>query len=133
MDDPSVYFSKAGVASVRWDQQDSCVRVDWEGWANTAEFAALLDAEIKALKDHGCSKMLADCRRQRILNAADQERAEAEWTPRAIKAGLKRFAVVLPESDVAAAHLQERLTSAKPAVHIRYFGSVEEAKAWLAR
>jgi SpoIIAA-like len=133
MDDHNLYFAKAGVATVRWDEDQAFVRVDWEGWANTAEFAALLDAEIKALKEHGCSKMLADCRRQRILNAADQERAEAEWTPRAIEAGLKRFAVVLPESDVAAAHLRDRLTSAKPAVQIRYFGSVEEARAWLAR
>jgi hypothetical protein len=133
MDDHHVYFSKAGVASVRWDEDEAFVRVDWEGWANTAEFAALLDAEIKALKEHGCSKMLADCRRQRILNAADQERAEAEWTPRAIEVGLKRFAVVLPESDVAAAHLQSRLTSAKPAVQIRYFGSLEEARGWLTR
>jgi hypothetical protein len=131
--DENVYFRKPGVASVSWDDKDAFVRVDWEGWANTAEFAALLDAEIKALKEHGCSKMLADCRRQRILNPADQERAEREWTPRAIDAGLKQFAVVLPESDVAATHLQDRLTSAKPAVHIRYFVSVDEARAWLAR
>jgi hypothetical protein len=128
-----VYFSRDGVASVSWDEKEAFVRVDWEGWANTAEFAALLDAEIKALKEHGCSKMLADCRRQRVLNSADQERAEREWTPRVIDAGLKKFAVVLPESDMAAAHLQDRLTSAKPAVQIRYFGSVEEARAWLAR
>lgn len=127
------YFAAPGVASVRWDEARSAVFVEWEGWANTAEFAALLDAEIKALTEHGCSRMLADCRRQRILNPADQDRAEREWTPRAIAAGLKRFAVVLPVSDVAAANLRSRLDSARSAIQIRYFGSVDEATEWLAR
>src|SRR5216117_4394009 len=113
-----VYFSTPGVASVRWDEPSATVVVEWEGWANTAEFAALLDAEIKALRERGASRMLADCRRQRVLNPADQERAEREWTPRAIEAGLKRFAVVLPISDVAAANLKERLGSATSAIRI---------------
>src|SRR5919201_3273142 len=126
--DGNLYFSKPGVASVRWEEKDALVCVDWEGWANTAEFAALLDAEIKALKERGCSKLLADCRRQRVLNAADQERAEREWTPRAIEAGLKQFAVVLPLSHVAAANLKERPGSAKSAIRIRYFATVDEAK-----
>jgi len=77
--------------------------------------------------------MLADCRRQRVLNPADQERAEREWTPRAIEAGLKRLAVVMPESDVAAANIQQRLDSAKQAIRIRYFASVDEAREWLGR
>ena len=77
--------------------------------------------------------MLADCRRQRVLNPADQERAEREWTLRAIEAGLKRLAVVMPESDVAAAKIQQRLDSAKQAIRIRYFASVDEAREWLGR
>ncbi len=129
----NVYFSMPGVASVRWDQASATVCVEWEGWANTAEFAALLDAEITALAENGCSRMLADCRRQRVLNQADQERAEREWTPRAIEAGLKKFAVVLPMSDLAAKNIQERLDSAQPSIRVRYFGSVEEARAWLGR
>ena len=47
------YFHMPGVASVRWDAPNNAVLVEWEGWANTAEFQALLDSEIKALKDHG--------------------------------------------------------------------------------
>lgn len=128
-----VYFSVPGVATVRWDGEHTTVFVEWDGWANSAEFSALLDAEIKALQDHGGSCLLADCRRQRVLNPADQERADREWTPRAIMAGLKRFAIVLPESEMAAGHLQERLGKVpKSAMQIAYFGSVEEAREWLA-
>ena len=129
-----VYFSVPGVATVRWDGPRRTVLVEWDGWANSAEFSALLEAEIKALQEHGGSCLLADCRRQRILNPADQERADREWTPRAIMAGLKRFAIVLPESDMAAGHLQERLAKVpKTAMQIAYFGSVEQAQEWLAQ
>lgn len=127
-----VYFTVPGVATVRWDEGSQTVCVEWDGWANSAEFSALLDAEVKALQDHRGSRLLADCRRQRILNPADQERADREWTPRAIEAGLKRFAIVLPESEIAAGHLQERLGKVpKTAMQIAYFGSVEEAREWL--
>jgi hypothetical protein len=127
-----VYFTIPGVASVRWDEANQAVHVEWDGWANSAEFSALLDAEVKALQDHRGSRLLADCRRQRILNPADQERADREWTPRAIEAGLKRFAIVLPDSEMAAGHLQERLGKVpKTAMQIAYFGSVEEAREWL--
>jgi stage II sporulation SpoAA-like protein len=128
-----VYFSVPGVATVRWDAPNLTVFVEWDGWANTAEFGALLEAEVKALHEHDASRLLADCRRQRVLNPADQERADREWVPRALEAGLKRFAIVLPVSDMAASHLQERLGKVpKTAMQIAYFGSVEEARAWLA-
>ena len=131
--DDDVYFSVPGVATVRWDEGHKTVHVEWDGWANSAEFRALLDAEIKALQDHGGSCLLADCRRQRVLNPADQERADREWTPRALEAGLKRFAIVLPESEMAAGHLQERMGKVpKTAMQVAYFGSVEEAREWLA-
>ncbi|HET7420866.1 MAG TPA: hypothetical protein VFL27_10840 [Candidatus Dormibacteraeota bacterium] len=128
-----VYFAVPGVATVRWDEAHQTVFVEWDGWANSAEFGALLDAEVRALEEHGGSCLLADCRRQRVLNPADQERADREWMPRAIMAGLKRFAIVLPESDMAAGHLKERLGKVpKTAMHIAYFASVEEAREWLA-
>jgi hypothetical protein len=128
-----VYFSVPGVASVRWDDGHKTVFVEWEGWANTAEFDALLDAEVRALEDHGGSCLLADCRRQRVLNPADQERANREWIPKAIAAGLVRFAIVLPVSDVAAAHLRGRLEKVPEGLRVEYFGSVDEAREWIAR
>lgn len=131
--DDDVYFSVPGVATVRWDEGNRTVHVEWDGWANSAEFSALLDAEVKALQDHRGTCLLADCRRQRVLNPADQERADREWTPQVLAAGLKRFAIVLPESDMAAAHLRERLDKVpQTAMQIAYFGSVEEAREWLA-
>ncbi|MDQ6721822.1 MAG: hypothetical protein M3003_13645 [Candidatus Dormibacteraeota bacterium] len=107
--DSDVYFNAPGTASVKWDRNGKLVLVEWEGWADSAEFAALLDAEVRALSGHRSSRLLADCRRQKVLHPDDQERADKEWLPLALAAGLKRFAIVLPTSVLAAMNVQDRL------------------------
>src|ERR1700687_6135252 len=102
-------FHLPGIVSVSWDRENEVVLVEWEGWANGAEFEALLDAEVKALRQHRGSRLLADCRLQRVLSPIDQDRGDLEWLPRALEAGLKRFAIVLPRSVLAAMNLQDRL------------------------
>ena len=132
--DSDVYFNAPGTASVRWDPTSKLILVEWEGWADSAEFAALLDAEIRALSEHHASRLLADCRRQKVLHPDDQERAHQEWLPRALVAGLKRFAIVLPTSVLAAMNVQDRLGKVSSAtLDIAYFEGVDEARAWLTR
>ena len=127
-----VYFHAPGVASASWDAGSEVVLVEWEGWANSAEFAQLLEAEILALKQHRCSRLLADCRLQRVLNPADQDRANREWLPKAISVGLKRFAVVVPESRLAEMNLKASL-EVVPNLEVGFFAPPAEAREWLAR
>lgn len=108
------------------------VLVEWEGWSDSDEFAALLAAEIRALAEHRGSRLLADCRRQKVLNPGDQI-ADTQWLPRALAVGLKRFAIVLPTSGLATQNIRERLRATPLAtLEIAYFEGVEEARAWLA-
>lgn len=126
------YYAVPGVASVKWDDTNQLVLVVWEGWANTSEFTALLDAEVQALQEHRGSRLLADCRKQRVLNPADQERANRDWIPRAAEAGLRKFAIVLPLSDMAAAHIRQRTAETPPsAFEVAYFEDVDHALDWL--
>ena len=126
------YFTIPGVASVKWVEADQMTLVQWEGWANSTEFTALLEAEVRALQENGGSCVLADCRLQRVLNPSEQQRANREWVPRVVEAGLKRFAVVLPLNELAAGHLRERLGEVpETAFEVAYFTSVEEAAMWL--
>lgn len=108
--------------------------VEWEGWANSAEFAAILDAGVRAMKDHGGSRLLADCRLQKVLIPADQERAGREWLPRALATGLKRFAVILPTSGLARMNLKNSLDAVPSTrLEVGYFDTVDQAREWLAR
>jgi len=130
----TVYFNAPGVASVRWDEDAQLVLVEWQGWANSTEFTALLNAEIDALRKHHGSRVLADCRRQKVLNPADQERANEEWLPRALAAGLKRFAVVVPTSVLAEVNIKNSLGMVPATtLEVAYFATPEEARDWLNR
>ncbi len=130
--DEVVYFNAPGVATVRWDEPTETVLVEWEGWADSAEFSALLDAEVRALQDHHGSRLLADCRRQRVLKPADQDRADRVWLPRVLAAGLKRFAIVLPVSALAAMNLRDRLGKvSNDPLEVGFFGTVADARQWL--
>jgi hypothetical protein len=136
MDPPShaAYFDVPGVASVRWDEDGQLVLVEWQGWANSREFAELLEAEITALKNHLGSRLLADCRRQKVLNPADQDRANKAWLPRALAAGLKRFAVVVPSSVLAEVNLKTSLEQVPAAaLDVAYFATPQQARDWLVR
>src|SRR5258708_35813619 len=73
-----VYFDVPGVASVRWDADGQLVLVEWQGWANAAEFAELLEAEIVALRKHHGKRILPDCRRPKDLTPTDQTRANTK-------------------------------------------------------
>jgi len=129
-----VYFDAPGVASVKWDEDGQLVLVEWKGWANATEFSELLEAEIVALRKHKGSRMLADCRRQKVLNPADQDRANKAWLPRALAAGLKRFAVVLPSSVLAEVNLKASLAQVPAtALDVAYFATAEQARGWLGR
>ncbi len=132
--DKVVYFHVPGVATVSWERAGELVLVEWVGWANSAEFAALLDAEVQALIKHRGSRLLADCRRQRVLSPAEQDRADREWLPRALAAGLKRFAIVLPKSALAAMNLQDRLRKVPGAqLDVAYFDGLDGAREWITR
>jgi hypothetical protein len=130
--DDLYFFRTPGVASVRWDPEGQLVLVEWEGWANSAEFAELLDAEVRALQQYHGSRLLADCRRQRVIKPEDQALADTAWLPRALAAGLKRFAVVLPTSVLAEMNIRDALGRIpEAAMQVAYFATIEEAQAWL--
>lgn len=132
MPSDDVYFAAPGVASVRWEPDGEMVLVEWEGWSDSDEFSALLAAEIRALTENRGSRILADCRRQKVLSPGDQI-ADTQWLPRALAAGLKRFAIVLPTSGLAAQNIRARLRAIPmTTLEIAYFDGVDEARAWLA-
>jgi SpoIIAA-like len=132
-DDGFVYFDRPGVATVVWEPRHRTVLVEWSGSADADEFFALLDAEVKALQEHEGLRILADCRRQGVLDPEAQDLADRDWLPRALAAGLRRFAVVLPTSRIAAINLEDRLSRLPgEKLEIRYFATVDEARRWLS-
>jgi len=124
------YSDVPGVATVRWDPAFDTVLVEWQGLADATEITALLDAEIRALRERQGTRLLADCRLQKVLNADVEDWADREWLPRALAAGLKRFAIVPPQSEVAARNVQAHLGQVPNAtLELGYFATMAKARA----
>jgi hypothetical protein len=129
-----IYFNCPGVAIVKWDAASRAAHIEWQGWADPAEFAAANDAVIVALIQHRGTKALGDCRNMKVIKQSDQEWVNQDWMPRILAAGLRRMALVIPKSGLALMNVQEimnRVPGTK--LDVAYFATIEEARGWLSR
>ena len=129
-----IYYNRPGVAIVKWDSASKAAHIEWQGWANPAEFAAANEAIILALRQHAGTRALGDCREMKVIKQSDQEWAHRDWFPRVLAAGLRRMALVIPKSGLALMNVQEimsRIPGTK--LDVAYFATIEEARAWLSR
>ena len=128
-----VLFDRPGVAVVTWNWTSKAVCVEWQGWADSTEFAAALEAGLRALTEHRGTRWLADCRNQKAIQQPVQDWIDRDWFPRALAAGLKRMAVVIAKSGLARMNLEDvlgRVPATK--LDVGYFAAVENAREWLA-
>jgi len=128
----AVYFSRYGVAVVTWDPTLQAVYTEAQSWADPSELAAVLEAGLQALTEHDGSRWLADGRNMKVLKQSDQDWIVQEFYPRAVAAGLKRIALVIPTSGLAMATVEQlahRLPAAQ--VEVAFFPTLDEARSWL--
>lgn len=128
-----VFFDRPGVAVMKWEPTSRAVCIEWQGWADPAEFAAALEAGLGALIEHRGSRWLADCRDMKAIQLSDQEWLDRSWFPRMIAAGLRRMAVVIPKSGLAMTNLED-IMSKVPGnkVDVAWFATVIEAEQWIS-
>ena len=67
-----------------------------------------------------------------MVKQADQDWMAQNWMPRALAAGLRRMALVIPKSALAHMNLEQMLSKVPRSVlQVAYFATVDEARAWL--
>jgi stage II sporulation SpoAA-like protein len=130
----AVYFNRTGVAVVTWDPTLQAVYTEAQGWTDPSEMTAVLEACLQALAEHHGSRWLADARNMKVIKQSDRDWIAQTFFPRALTAGLKRVALVIPESGLAMTTLDQvmqRLPAEELA--IARFATVEEARSWLTQ
>jgi hypothetical protein len=97
-------------------------------------FRKLLGASAELLEAHRASKYLSDDRDNVVVDPEEIKWAEDHWYPRAIGAGLKRWALVLPSSTVGTLQARSILEDRrKRGLDVEGFESLELAMAWLRK
>ena len=128
-----LYFSRRGVADVTWDANWNVVHIEAQGWADTAESRAILDSAIDAMTDHQGSRWLVDGRDMHAIKPSHQEWITENLLPRALAAGLRVAAIVIPRDAEAMMNIDDMAKAADDEIDVRYFSTVEKAREWLSR
>jgi len=130
--DDKVYLEMPYV-SVRWVAQGRWVQVEWRAWANSAEYRAAHETILAALRENHATRNLIDATHERVIAEADQRWLIENWIPRAMAAGRRHTAVVMPLRALGKT-ITENIDRG-PRVNqttVQYFGTFDEAAAWLS-
>lgn len=101
---------------------------------NSAFLRAGLDRGVELMQEYGATKWLSDNRETNAHSPEDTEWINNDWLPRAIAAGWKHWALVVPEAVAAQMNMTEFVEAFyNQGVWVMVFTNPKEAMSWLER
>jgi hypothetical protein len=120
--------------SIHWDREHRCVHAEFKGFTNSVEFRAGTLKILDAVRNRSARGLLSDNRGLEGVGEADQLWLRDTWMPGAVKAGIRRIAVVLAHHGVGKIASEEIIGRfGKTEFVTRTFDSVPTALTWLAQ
>lgn len=97
-------------------------------------FRDVLSAGIKVMSEHKASKWLSDDRENSALPDDDVTWSKEDWFPRALEAGWKYWALVVPQDLMARMNMKQFVDSyIDQGLRVMVFSQPESAMEWLRR
>jgi hypothetical protein len=120
--------------SIHWDRERRCVRAEFKGFTNSVEFRAGTLKILDAVRNRSARGLLSDNRGLEGVGEADQLWLRDTWMPEAVKAGIRRIAVVVAHHGAGKIASEEIIGRfGKTEFVTRTFDSVPTALTWLAQ
>ena len=127
-----IYFDERWI-TISWDEGLQAVVAEWKGFAESKEFRAGLEAGLDLARAKRARRWLADTRRLGPATLEDQRWASDVWFPRAVAAGVRWMALVVPQSAIARMSLRGVMTKVDGKdLSQEHFDSADAARTWLA-
>ncbi|EQA35515.1 methyl-accepting chemotaxis protein signaling domain protein [Leptospira inadai serovar Lyme str. 10] len=118
----SVYYAKnLGLLDIVWTPQYS-----------DEKYKEILSAALDAVRKHRISRWMADTRRIGIVSAEGQRWVNEIWLPEANQSTLRKIALVIPESSLAAISIDNKSIKSGN-IQMYNAGSREEGIDWLLK
>lgn len=116
-----------------WDDALRSVVITWRGFNEGQEFRAPMERALEILRENKASRWLADLRDAKVNTEDDQQWLHSDLIPRAMHAGCRFTAFVVPKSTIAKLGVQRVLRqSGALESETRFFDSMGAARKWLA-
>jgi hypothetical protein len=120
--------------SVHWDREHGCIHAEFKGFTDSLEFRAGTMKILEAVRTHRARGLLSDNRGLEGVGPVDQLWLNDTWMPEAVKAGIRRIAVVLAHhgtGKIASVDIIGRF--GKTEFVTRTFDSLPAALTWVAQ
>lgn len=126
-----LYFQDTYV-TVSWDESTQAVTVVWKGFVTLDKVRTGLEKALELYQAKGKGKWLADTTQILPFGKEAERWMNEDWFPRAIQAGVKKMALLIPKSSLGKMSL-ESLMGKVPGTDLTtaYFDNQEAAKKWL--
>lgn len=127
----TVFYDNAAV-SVYWNDKIRSVQIQWKGFVQDEDYRNGLNKGLELLQNKGTTLLLSDTTKLGVLSQTAQEWTNNHWFPYALKLGLRKMAIILPEKTIPKMtinRIMEKLDN--PELETAYFKELEEAYAWL--
>jgi hypothetical protein len=117
--------------SIRWRSVPQILYAEWKGYATSEEFRAALMKGVQAIREHHVVGYVSDARKARVFVAEDVQWVSEVWLPQALKAGLKRMAMVTAEAGLGKQIIEDITKEIdNHGLAMRKFNSVASATVW---
>lgn len=126
-----IYFQDT-CADVIWDETAKAVIVEWKKFATLEKIQLVLNKALELLQQKKASKYLGNSSNMAPFSKEAGIWLGEDWMPRAIAAGMKYLAYLVPKSALARMTIQNIKSEPVTNYEAAFFDSMEAAKAWLA-
>lgn len=119
-------------AELSYDPELKLGKIVWKKKTTTEEYQYAFITLLEYAKKHDADNFLSDIRQQSVVSPENRKWFETEMLPNAIKAGLKRAAVVF-DGNVFKKYYMNMIIQVtnKFGLPMKVFNSEEDALAWL--
>jgi hypothetical protein len=113
--------------------QPAYIHADWVGFATSAQFRESCETVLASMQAKKISRVVMDGGKAKLAAPADQEWFNTNWIPRAIGAGYRTCAVVVPKDLFGQMSTKQVVSQVdKDKITTFMFDDTSEAKAWIA-
>jgi len=118
--------------NIQWDETTKSVVMTWKKFAQGDNFRNGLDEGVNLIQQKKASNWLADLRDLGTVTQDDQKWSNEDWYPRALIAGVRFMAIIMPKSFITTLSVKNILTKVQDIdVETQYFDNVDAARKWL--
>ena len=122
---------------IRLHKEYKCIEWEWKQPATIKDTKKLLDKIHDFFVKNNCDKINNIMQNMGVLPPELQEFVNTSWMPRMAQAGLKYVALVIPKSasaDYTVEKVRDQVADQreKGGIEEAAFGTIEEARAWIA-